>query len=154
MAAVVPAPVAELLQWLRHPLRLQLGRRDAAGGGPREPVVGVVLLDTDVAHQKPPRHVFAAMAAIAGLEQVLRHVQRKLLDHRPHPDQEQPQCVIAELGIAQPLVELVPHHALPGGGAVGKQLLRPFRITVRAAQCAAAHKLAVHGVAPWLLLAG
>ncbi|MDI6934361.1 hypothetical protein QMN21_22630 [Serratia sp. Se-PFBMAAmG] len=89
----------------------------------------MVEFDADVAHQPAPRHVLARVAGIAGLGQVVRHVQGKLLDHRPATDQVLADGGRLELAIAQALVELMFYHPALALAAVFDQLLCPLGVT-------------------------
>ncbi|MND80803.1 hypothetical protein D3C80_725810 [compost metagenome] len=127
--AHAPAPVIQAVQLWRHILGLQLVQVHAMRLAPVHPVVSVVELDTDVAHQPAPRHVFALMTAIAGLGQVVGHVQRELLHHRPATDQVLADGRLLQLAIAQARVELMLHHPALALAAVFNQLLGPLGVT-------------------------
>ena len=144
--------MAERVQFGRHVLRLDLGQAHAVGLGPVQPVVGVVEFDPNVAHQPAARHVFAGMAGETGLQQVLRHVQGELLDHRPAADQVQAHQRRAQLGVAHAPVQLVTGNPVLARLAVDDQLLRPLRIASRLLQGARTVKELAHTRLPSLLV--
>ncbi|CAM3120248.1 hypothetical protein PSPL106493_07845 [Pseudomonas plecoglossicida] len=133
-AAHPPAPVVEPVELRRHVLALQFVQVDAMGLTPVQPVVGMVELDADVAHQPAPRHVFTGVAGVAGLGQVVGHVQRELLDHRPATDQVLANGRLAQLAVAQALIELMLDHPALALPAVLDQLLSPLGVTGRVHQ--------------------
>ena len=95
---------------------------------PVHPVVGVVQLNPDIAHQPAPRHVFALVPPITGLGQVVGHVQRKLLHHRPATDQVLANGRLFELAIAQARIELMLDHPALAFATVFNQLLGPLGV--------------------------
>ncbi|MNJ46618.1 hypothetical protein D3C77_417530 [compost metagenome] len=99
------------------------------GLAPVNPVIGMIELDANVAHQPTPRHVFPWMTGVAGLGQVLGHVQGKLLDHGPATDQVLTHGPATESTVPHALIKLVLHYPTLALMTVLDQLLSPERIT-------------------------
>ena len=142
--AALPAPMAERMQLGRYVLGNEVLQADAMGLAPVHPVIGMVELDTNIAHQPAPRHVLARMPGEAGLGQVLRHVQRELLHHRPPADQVVAHGARAQLVVAHSCIELMLDDPTLVRRTVFDQFLRPLGITLCVHQRTQSNKRIVH----------
>ena len=127
--AGVPAPMTQGVQLGRHLLRLQFFKADAVSPRPIDPIVGMVELHANVAHQPTARHILPRMAGKLGLGQVLRHVQGKLFHHRPTTNQVVAHGLGAEGVVAHALVQFVLDNPTLALATVLDQLLRPGGVT-------------------------
>lgn len=94
-------------------------------GGPIDPVIGVILLDADIAREIALRQVFAARMSVAHLLQIHRHVLRELLDNRPAVDQKRFGLTLFQLGFAHRGEDRMADDRLPGRERIGQHVAQP-----------------------------
>ncbi|MNM71878.1 hypothetical protein D3C81_835550 [compost metagenome] len=125
----MPAPMTQGMQFGRHMLGLKVFQTDAMCTTPVHPIIRMIEFDADIAHQPAPRHVFARMPGKPVFGEILRHVQRKLLNHRPAPDQVLTHGSGAEFVITHAQVKFMFDNPALALAAILNELLCPGRIT-------------------------
>src|SRR5450830_692521 len=101
----------------------QFAFRNIMHASPVYPVLGTILLDADIARQIAARHVLPFRTAKTGLEQIHRHILRKLLDHRPTMDKECRELALTLFGVTHAGEEFMSSHQRPCGCCLGQHLL-------------------------------
>ncbi|MNT42041.1 hypothetical protein D3C72_1784400 [compost metagenome] len=99
------------------------------GLAPIQPIISMIELDANIAHQPTTRHILPRMARVAGLGQVLGHVQGKLLDHRPATNQVLAHRPATEPTVTHALINFVLDDPTLALMTIPDQLLGPERVT-------------------------
>lgn len=105
--AGVPAPMTQGRATQAAPPALAVLQADAVSPRPIDPIVGMVELHADIAHEVTARHILPRMTGKLGLGQVLRHVQGKLFHHRPTTNQVVAHGLGAEGVVTHALIQFV-----------------------------------------------
>ena len=125
----MPAPVIQRLKLGRQVLGIEVFKAHPVRPRPVDPIIGMVELDPDIANQPAAGHVFARVTAVAGLAQVMPHIQRKLLDHRPAAHKKHAHGPGTQGVVTHALVDLVLDCTPLAFATVPNQLLGPLGVT-------------------------
>src|SRR5690348_18415432 len=108
----------------------------------------MVLFDADVADQPAARKIVARAAAIARLQQAVRHVARKTLDHGPNAHHEVDGTVVVRLAVAHHVPQFMIDDSLLDDIALLDHVLSPLRIAAQFGQGATTFETHIHGCSP------
>src|SRR6185437_5312134 len=143
-AADFLAPVRQYLGAIGNHAAQDVLARYTRALGPVQPILGVVLFDTNVAHQPAACQIVTVAAAVTGLQEALCHVTRKTFDDRPNADHEIRGAIATWLAVAHDVPQFMLYHCLLDEVALANHVLRPLRVAFHVRQWASQFKTHTH----------